>query len=155
MCLCVIYLKGCYMNLELIQEITSLKNENKTYTEIAEITGLARTSIVLSLRLSKIFNNSHTEQISSLNSDIELLKSTIKQLKNSSLEKDTEIKRLTSLIDIDYSRDILIKKTEFKSLENELESAKNEVDMLNRKLRYQNSYLKNLSFIEKMNILFS
>ena len=143
------------MNLELIQEINTLKDENKTYTEIAEITGLARTSIILSLRLSKIFNTSYTEQISLLNSDIGLLKSTIKQLKNSSLEKDTEIKRLTSLIDIDYSRDILIKKTEFKSLENELESAKNEVDMLNRKLRYQNSYLKNLSFIEKMNILFS
>jgi len=143
------------MNIELIQEINTLKDENKTYTEIAEITGLARTSIVLSLRLSKIFNTSHAEQISSLNSDIELLKSTIKQLKNSSLEKDTEIKRLHSLVDINYSCDILINKAEFKSLEDELEKRKNEVDMLNRKLRYQNKYLKNLSFMEKMNILFS
>lgn len=143
------------MNLELIEEINTLRDDEKTYTEIAEITGLARTSIVLSLRLSKIFNTSHAQQISSLNSDIELLKLTIKKYKDSFLEKDAEIKRLHTLIDIDYKHKMLIEKTEFKSLENELVERKNEVDMLNRKLRYQNTYLKNLSFMEKMNILFS
>ena len=143
------------MNLELIQEINSLKENNNSYTEIAEITGLARTSIVLSLRLSKIFNTSYSQQISLLNSDIELLKSTIEKHNSSSLTKEAEIKKLKSLIDIDYVRDILVKKDAFKNLEDELVKSKNEVNMLNRKLRYQNTYFKNLSFMEKMNILFS
>lgn len=143
------------MNLELLEEINALRDDKKTYTEIAELTGIARTSIVLSLRLSKIFNTSHAQQISSLNSDIELLKSTIKKHRDSFFEKDAEIKRLHSLIDIDYNRDMLIKKTEFKNLQDELVKSKNEVDMLNRKLRYQNTYFKNLSFVEKMKILFN
>jgi predicted RNase H-like nuclease (RuvC/YqgF family) len=143
------------MNLELIEEINTLKDDDKTYTEIAEITGLARTSIVLSLRLSKIFNTSYSQQISSLNSDISLLKSTVEKQKNNILEKDMEIKRLYSLIDIDYDRNMLVKKDEFKNLEDELVKCRNEVDTLKRKLYYKDQYLKNLSFIDKMNILFS
>lgn len=143
------------MNLELIQEINTLKDENKTYTEIAELTGIARTAIVLSLRLSKIFNASYSQKISSLNKEIEFLNSTVELKNNSSLEKEAEIKKLNSLIYIDYKCDVLVKKDEFKNLEDELVKRKNEVDMLSRKLRIKNSYLKNLSFMEKMNILFS
>lgn len=143
------------MNLELIQEINDLKENNLSYTEIAEQTGVARTAIVLSLRLSKIFHTSYSQQISSLNSDIELLNSTIDNYKNSFLEKEAEIKKLNTLIDIDYESNMLVKKDEFKNLEDELVKNKNEVDMLNRKLRYQNTYFKNLSFMEKMKILFN
>lgn len=143
------------MNLELIQEINDLKENNLSYTEIAEQTGVARTAIVLSLRLSKIFHTSYSQQISSLNSDIELLNSTIDNYKNSFLEKEAEIKKLNTLIDIDCKSNMLVKKDEFKNLEDELVKNKNEVDMLNCKLRYQNTYFKNLSFMEKMKILFN
>ncbi len=143
------------MNLELIQEINSLKDDGKSYTEIAELTGIARTSIVLLLRLSKIFNTSHSQQISSLNKDIKLLKSTIEKYKTVSSTKDTELKKLNALINIDYKRDILVNKDEFKNLEDELVKSKNEVDTYKRKLYYKEQYLKNLSFIDKMNILFS
>ena len=143
------------MNLELIQEINTLKDENKSYTEIAELTGIARTSIVLSIRLSKIFNTAHSQQISSLNKDIKLLKSTIEKYKDSSIQTVAEIKKLNALIDIDYKRDILVKKDDFKNLEDELVIRKKEVDTYKRKLRYKEQYLKNLSFIDKMNILFS
>lgn len=143
------------MNLELIQEIDSLKENNLSYTEIAERTGIARTSVVLSLRLSKIFNTSYSQQISLLNKDIELLKSTIENHKNSFLEKEAEVKSLKSLVDIDYNRDMLISKNELKNLENELVASKKEVDILSRKLRYQNTYLKNLSLTDKMKLLFN
>lgn len=143
------------MNLELIQEIDSLKENNLSYTEIAERTGVARTSVVLSLRLSKIFNTSYSQQISLLNKDIELLKSTIENHKNSFLEKEAEVKSLKSLVDIDYNRDMLISKNELKNLENELVASKKEVDILSRKLRYQNTYLKNLSLTDKMKLLFN
>ena len=101
------------MNLELIQEINTLKDENKSYTEIAELTGIARTSIILSIRLSKIFNTAHSQQISSLKKDIKLLKSTIAKYKDSSIQTVAEIKKLNALIDIDDKRDILVKKDEF------------------------------------------
>lgn len=143
------------MNLELIQEINTLKENNLSYTEIAERTGVARTSIVLSLRLSKIFNTSYSQQISSLNSEIELLKSTVDNYNNSFLEKEAEIQSLKSFVDIDYSRDMLIKKSEFKDLKSELVVSKKEVDSLNRQLRDKNNYLNNLSFMDKMNLLFN
>jgi len=143
------------MNLELIKEIDSLRANNLSYTEIAEQTGVARTSIVLSLRLSKIFNISYSQQISSLNSDIELLNSTIDKYKDSVSKKEAEIQKLKSLIDNDYSSSELIDKSELNNLKNELAKNKKEVDSLNSQLRYKNSYLKNLSFMEKMNILFN
>ena len=143
------------MNLELIQEINSLKENNTSYTEIAEITGIAKTSIVLSIRLSKIFNTSNSQQISLLNQDIELLNSTISKYKDNFAHQANEIKKLNALINIDYNCDILVNKDEFKNLNDELDDKKNKVDMLNRKLRYKEQYLKNLSFMEKMNILFS
>lgn len=143
------------MNLELVQEINDLKENNLSYTEIAEITGLARTSVVLSLRLSKIFNTSYSQQISSLKSNIEILNSTIDKYKDSVSKKETEIKILNSLIDIDYKRDMLVNKDKFKNLEDEVVKSKNEVDMLKRKIHYQNVYLKNLSFTEKIKILFN
>lgn len=143
------------MNLELIKEIQTLKDSNKSYTEIAELTGIARTSIVLSLRLSTIFNTSYAQQISSLNKDKELLNATIETNKNSLLAYEAEISRLNSLIDIDFSRDMLIEKSKFKSFKNELDIVSKEVDVLSRKLRYKEQYLKNLSFIDKMKILFS
>jgi len=143
------------MNLELIQEINTLKDNNKTYTEIAELTGLARTAIVLSIRLSKIFNTSYSQKISSLQNNIKLLNLTIEKYKDSSIKTVEEIKKLNALINIDSKQNMIVKKDEFKNLEDELVKRKNEVDVLNRKLRYQNSYLKNLSFKDKMNILFS
>ena len=143
------------MNLELIQEINTLKDNNKTYTEIAELTGVARTSVVLSIRLSKIFKTFHSQQISSLNKDIELLKLTIEDYKNSSIQTVAEIKKLNALIDIDYKQDMLVKKDEFKNLEDELVKSKKELDIFKRKLYYKEQYLKNLSFVDKMNILFS
>ncbi|MDD2905098.1 MAG: hypothetical protein PHH41_11335 [Sulfurimonas sp.] len=143
------------MNLELIQEIHTLIDEKKSYTEIAEFTGLARTSVVLSVRLSKIFNNSHSQQISSLNSDIELLTSTIKNYKNSFLEKELEIQTLNTFIDFDCDCKMLVEKDEFMALKNELEKSKNEVDILKRKLKYKSIYLSNLSFVGKMKILFN
>ena len=143
------------MNLELVQEINDLKANDLSYTEIAEQTGISRTAIVLSLRLSKIFHTSYSHQISSLHSDIKLLNSTIEKYKNSFLEKEAKIKKFSALIDIDYKRNMLVKKDEFKNLEDELVKRKNEVDILNRKLRYKNTYLKNLSFMDKMNILFN
>lgn len=143
------------MNIELIQEIDSLKENNLSYTEIAERTGVARTSVVLSLRLSKIFNTSYSQQISSLNKHIELLTSTIEKQKSDFLNTEAELKSLKLLVDIDYSRDILIGKSEFKDLKNELVASKKEVDILSRKLRYQNTYLKNLSFTDKMKLLFN
>lgn len=143
------------MNLELIQEIDSLKENNLSYTEIAERTGVARTSIVLSLRLSKIFNASYAQQISSLSSEIELLTSTIENNKNNFLEKEAEIQSLKSFVDIDYNRDMLIRKSEFKDLKNELAESKKEVDSLSRQLRDKNNYLNNLSFMDKMNLLFN
>ncbi|MBS4067684.1 MAG: hypothetical protein KGZ62_03690 [Sulfurimonas sp.] len=143
------------MNLELIQEIDSLKENNLSYTEIAERTGVARTSVVLSLRLSKIFNSSYAQKISSFNSEIELLKSTVDNYNNSFLEKEAEIQSLKSFVDIDYNCDMLIRKSEFKDLKNELVVSKKEVDILSRKLRYQSTYLKNLSLTDKMKSLFN
>lgn len=143
------------MNLELIQEINTLKNENKSYTEIAELTGLARTSIVLSIRLSKVLNTFYSQQISSLNKEIKFLTSTIEKNKNSFLEKEADIKKLKSLIDIDYKSNMLVNISKFKNLEDELVIRKREVDTYKHKLRYKEQYLKNLSFIDKMNILFS
>lgn len=143
------------MNLELIQEIHTLKDNNKTYTEIAELTGITRTSIVLSIRLSKVFNTFYSQQISSLSKEIKFLTSTIEKNKNSFLEKEADIKKLKSLIDIDYKSNMLVNISKFKDLEDELVIRKREVDTYKHKLRYKEQYLKNLSFIDKMNILFS
>lgn len=143
------------MNLELIQEIDSLKENNLSYTEIAERTGVARTSIVLSLRLSKIFNTLHSQEISSLNENIKLLNATVEKLKSNFSEKEAEIKSLNSLIEIDCNRDMLIDKSELNNLKNELIKNKKEVDSLNSQLRHKNSYLKNLSFMDKIKILFN
>ena len=143
------------MNLELIKEINTLKDEDKTYTEIAEITGLARTSIVLSLRLNKIFSTKHSKQISSLNKTILSLQTTIAQYKDGSLKKESEIQKLQSLVNMDYEQKLRIYESKISNLDNELNRSKNELDTYKRKLHYKEEYLKNLSIVDKMKILFS
>lgn len=142
------------MNLDLIEEINTLKSNNISYTEIAEITGLARTSIVLSLRLSKIFNSAYEEQILSLNEDITFLKSSIIKYREKLLEKEVNIKKLNTFTDIDVNLNMLIKKSKFKSLEDELANRKKEIDSLRHELYIQDNYLYSLSFTDKMKILF-
>jgi len=54
------------MNLELINEIVELKSKNLSYTEIAEVIGIGRTTIVLALRLYSILDNHYSSKLSSL-----------------------------------------------------------------------------------------
>lgn len=108
------------MNLELIKEIESLKEYGKTYTEIAEITGIARTSIVLSLRLSKIFQTTYTDNITSLNTEIEIYKSNAKKFETLIAQQKEENKLLSQIVEIDYKRYMVVAKDEFKNLEDEL-----------------------------------
>jgi len=143
------------MNLELIKEIESLKGDRKTYTEIAEITGLARSSIVLSLRLSKIFHTAYTENITSLNSEIEVYKSNAEKFETLIAQQKEENQLLSELVEIDYKRYMVVAKDEFKNLEDELEKQTKEVGVLTRKLHYQKVHLNNLSFTDKMKLLFS
>lgn len=144
------------MNLELIQEIESLKEDNKSYTEIAEITGLARTSIVLSLRLSKIFQTAYTQTITSLEKELELCKLNLDKSQTLITMQKKEFALLQELLDDkDSPAKISAMKHEFSNLKNELEKEKKEVDMLMRKLHYKNSYLNNLSLFDKLKLLFN
>jgi len=138
------------MNIELIKELIDLKSKNLSYTEIAEITGLARTSIVLSLRLNTIFENSYSSKITSLNNEIDLLNSNLISLRKKAINKDLEIKNLTSLINVDHKINMIISKDKYHNLHNELTNFENEVDMLNTKL----ANLNNLSFSKKLEWLF-
>lgn len=141
------------MNLELIKEINDLKLANHSYTEIAEITGIARTTLVLSLRLSTLFEQSHALKTSSLQGEIDNQQFIVKALEKSITDKDTEIKRLTAFVDFSDG-DIVITKKEYESLKNDLVTYKKKVDTLNRELNHQINYLDNLSFSDKLKILF-
>lgn len=141
------------MNLELIKEINDLKLANHSYTEIAEITGIARTTLVLSLRLSTLFEQSHALKTSSLQSEIDNQQFIVKALEKSITDKDTEIKRLTAFVDFSDG-DMVITKKEYESLQNDLVTYKKKVDTLNRELNHQINYLDNLSFSDKLKILF-
>ena len=141
------------MNLELIKEINDLKLANHSYTEIAETTGMARASIVLSLRLSTLFEQSHTLQTSSMQNEINRQQSTVKALEKSISEKDIEIKRLNVLVEFSED-DMVISKNEHKNLISELVGYKKKVDTLNRQLENEINYLDNLSFSDKLKLLF-
>jgi peptidoglycan hydrolase CwlO-like protein len=134
------------VNLELIKEINDLKLADHSYTEIAEITGMARTSIVLSLRLNTLFEQSYSQQISSL-------KNTLDHLQQSIITKDAEIKRLSAFVECNDG-DIVITKKEYDSLKNELVGYSKKLDRLNRQLENEINYLDNLSFIDKLKLLF-
>ena len=149
-------MQGLPMNLELIQEIESLKEDNKSYTEIAEITGLTRTSIVLSLRLSKIFQTVYTQTITSLEKELELCKLNLDKSQTLITMQKREFTSLQELLDDkDTPAKISAMKNELSNLKNELEKEKKEVDMLTRKLHYKNSYLNNLSLFDKLKLLFN
>lgn len=141
------------MNLELIKEINDLKLANHSYTEIAETTGMARASIVLSLRLSTLFEQSHALQTSSLQNEIDRQQSTAKALEKSIADQDTEIKRLNALV-VFSEDDMVISKDAYKILKNELVGYKKKVDTLNRQLENEINYLDNLSFSDKIKLLF-
>ena len=144
------------MNLELIQEIESLKEDNKSYTEIAEITGLTRTSIVLSLRLSKIFQTANTQTITSLEKELGLCKLNLDKSQTLITMQKREFASLQELLDDkDSPVKISAMKNELSNLKNELEKEKKEVDILTRKLHYKNSYLNNLSLFDKLKLLFN
>jgi peptidoglycan hydrolase CwlO-like protein len=134
------------VNLELINEINDLKLANHSATEIAEITGVARTSIVLSIRLSTLFEQSYSQQFSSL-------ENTLDHLQQSIIAKDAEIKRLSAIVKCNES-DMVITKKEYDNLKNELVGYSKKVDRLNCQLENEINYLDNLSFIDKLKILF-
>lgn len=142
------------MNLELIKEINDLKLANNSFTEIAEITGVARASLVLSVRLNTLFEQSYSLQISSLQSEIDRLLSSIAFLQKSITDKDAEIIRLNALVNFNEG-DMVITKKEYESLKGELIGYSKKVDRLNRQLYDEMNYLDNLSFIDRIKILFS
>lgn len=142
------------MNLELINELTYLHAKNTSYTEMAEITGIARTSIVLALRLNTIFENSYLPKVMALNDEIKVLKSNIESLENQMTTKDVDIKNLNSLINADDESHMIISKNLYQAQNNELFNLKTEVDSLNAQLSHENNYLNNLSFGDKIKILF-
>ena len=108
------------MNLELIRELTSLHSQNTSYTEMAEITGMARTSIVLALRLNTIFEDFYSSKILSLNEEIKLLKSNVVSLESKVIEQDKEIQKLNSLLDVDDDSHMIISKQSYEALNNEV-----------------------------------
>ena len=142
------------MNLELIRELTALHSRNTSYTEMAEITGMARTSIVLALRLNTIFENAYSSQIATLNNEIELLKSSMASFESQIMSKDAEITKLCSLLDMDDKNNMIVSKSSQQVLQNEVGMLRAKVDSLNADLRHERNYLDSLSFVGKMKILF-
>lgn len=138
------------MNLELINEIIELKARNRSYTEIAEVIGIGRTAIVLVIRLYTVLQNHYSSNILSLQENINLLNSQIDVLKNQCTHKDSDINRLTKLVNIDENTSMVISKNDYYSLANDLKDLGHEVDILNTKL----AYLNNMSFGEKLKWLF-
>lgn len=143
------------MNLELLKEIEELKSDRKSYTEISDVTGLTKATIVLSLRLKAIFESYYADKLSSLISQIELLTSSTNKLKENLTDKKVEIKRLSSLIDIDFEKNVLIDKDKYKTLQDDLVNYKKEVNSLSRQIRNEKNYIYNLTFLEKLHVLFA
>lgn len=142
------------MNLELIRELTSLHSQNTSYTEMAEITGMARTSIVLALRLNTIFEDFYSSKILSLNEEIKLLKSNVVSLESKVIEQDKEIQKLNSLLDVDDDSHMIISKQSYEALNNEVVTLEAKVDKLDDLLSSEHNYLDNLSLTDKIKKLF-
>lgn len=142
------------MNLELIKEITVLKSEGLSYTQIADTTGIAKSTIVLSLRLNDIFESHYSLQLSSLQSELGLLKSSVDSDESIIADKESEINRLTALVTADAENDMVVDKKRFIQLKDELLLYKNKADSLERRLERKENYLNDLSLIGKMRYLF-
>ena len=138
------------MNLELINEIIELKARNRSYTEIAEVIGIGRTTIVLVIRLYAVLQNHYSSNILSLQENINQLNSQIDVLKNQCTRKDSDINRLTKLVNVDENTSMVISKDDYYSLANDLKDLGHEMDILSTKL----AYLNNMSFGEKLKWLF-
>lgn len=138
------------MNLELINEIVELKSKNLSYTEVAEVIGISRTTIVLALRLHSVLEKHYSDNISSLQENINQLSSQIDILKKQCTRKDSEIDRLTKLVNIDENVSVVLSRDKYYGLENGLRGLENEVDMLETEL----ANLNNMSFSKKLEWLF-
>jgi predicted DNA-binding protein YlxM (UPF0122 family) len=138
------------MNLELINEIVELKSKNLSYTEIAEVIGISRTTIVLSFRLYSVLENHYSSKLSSLQENFNQLVSQNDALKNQCNHKNSEIDRLTELVNIDENVSVVLSKDEYYGLENGLTDLEREVTILNNEL----VSLNNMSFSQKLEWLF-
>jgi len=138
------------MNLELINEIVELKSKNLSYTEIAEVIGIGRTTIVLAFRLYSILENHYFSKLSSLQENNNQFINQIDALKKQCIHKNSEIDKLNKLVNIDEKVSVILSKDEYYSLENGLEDFQSEVDMLNTEL----ASLNNMSFSQKLEWLF-
>jgi hypothetical protein len=143
------------MNLELLKEIEELRLYKKSYTEIADITGLTKASIVLSLRLKSIYEIFYQDKLLSLNNEIIQLNSSIDTLKESLIKKEREIEQLNSLVNIDSKNNMIISFNEYKKLQENLTKYANQISSLEDKLQTKEEYFYNLSFIEKLHLLFN
>jgi predicted RNase H-like nuclease (RuvC/YqgF family) len=142
------------MNLELINEILELRNRNISFTEIAEQTGLARASIVLIQRISLVYQSQLSKQLTLHNQETNHLNLQLDLSKKEVSKKEQEIKRLASLIDIDFKHNTLIANNELHNLKNELAKSKNKSQILRLELINKQRDLKNMPLIEKLKILF-
>jgi len=138
------------MNLELINEIIELKSKNLSYTEIAEVIGIGRTTIVLALRLYNVLNNHYSSKLSSLQENNNQLINQIDALKKQCIQKNIEIDSLNKLVNIDENVSVILSKDEYYDLENGLEDLQIKVDVLNTEL----ANLNNMSFSQKLEWLF-
>ena len=138
------------MNLELINEIVKLKSKNLSYTEIAEVIGIGRTTIVLALRLYSVLDNPYSSKLSSLQDNNNQFINQIDTLKKQCIQKNSEIDSLNKLVNIDEKVSVILSKDEYYGLENGLEDLQSEVDMLSTEL----AGLNNMSFSQKLEWLF-
>jgi len=138
------------MNLELINEIVELKSKNLSYTEIAEVIGISRTTIVLALRLYSILDNHYSSKLSSLQENNNQLITQIDTLKKQCIQKNNDIDRLNKLVNIDEKVSVILTKDKYYGLTDGLRDLESEVDMLNTEL----ASLNNMSFSQKLEWLF-
>lgn len=139
------------MNLQLIEEIIELRDNNLSFTEITEVTGIGRSTIILTLRFHSILENHYSSTLSSFQENINQLTSKISALNNQCSDKDSEIDRLKRLLHIDGNVNVVLSKSEYNNLEHGLEDLQTEVEMLNNELEG----LNNMSFSEKLKWLFN
>lgn len=142
------------MNLELIKEITALKSEELSYTQIADTIGISKSTIVLALRLHHILESDYTKQITTLQENINTLTVSLQTMQSNLTDKESMLELLRTDSNFDPKHEIVISKEEYKKLNDELADKKQKVDILTRKLQIKNNYLNNLSLTDKINLLF-
>lgn len=141
------------MNLELLEEINSLRRAHKSFSEIGEITGLARSTVLLCYRLNTILETYYTEKITALQHTIDERNASIVGLKNTIADNETIIHKQNALLESDTENYVVVSKQAYEELKHDLVIKKAEVDSLSRQLHYKESYLEYLSLTDKLLLL--